>query len=60
MAKYCGATFGKNPDFDSEKCKALVPNAYTVTYWRHSWDYNRRRLLETGAGGGGRRAVAQR
>ncbi len=59
LAKYCRATFDGNPDFDADKCKALVPHAYTITYWRHSWEYSRRRL-QGGSGGSGRRALARR
>jgi hypothetical protein len=47
VAKYCGNTFGKNPTFDASRCKEIVRGlgAYTVTYWRHSWDYSRRLRL---------------
>jgi hypothetical protein len=39
VRKFCSDSYKLNPFFDPRKCKALLPNAYTVTYWRHGWEY---------------------
>ncbi|KIM33667.1 glycosyltransferase family 32 protein [Serendipita vermifera MAFF 305830] len=27
----------RNPTFDSQRCHQLYPNAWTITYWTHTW-----------------------
>jgi hypothetical protein len=40
ITKFCSAYLGDLSTFDREKCKALLPEAFAVTYWRHSWEQN--------------------
>jgi hypothetical protein len=41
IRKYCRASYGDTSTFDREKCKGLLPHAFAVTYWRHSWEEQR-------------------